>query len=102
MKNKNYWVYILHCEGNTYYTGYTVDIAARYQAHLMGKCKYTRSFKPLGVAQCWRVSDQSLALQVEAYIKKLSRLKKEVLIKQPTLLCHAFDEIIIIEKNLSI
>lgn len=89
MKNTSYWVYILYCENDTYYTGYTNDIDKRYQQHINGtsKCKYTRSFKPLYIAQLWKInSDKSFALKIEAYIKKLPRNKKEKIIKQPHLL----------------
>ncbi len=84
---KEYWVYILHCANNTYYTGYTVDVALRYQAHLAGKCKYTRSFKPLKIAQRWRVlGDKSQAMYVERYIKKLARCDKIKIINEPNYL----------------
>lgn len=86
MNDKEYWVYILHCKNDTYYTGYTHDLEKRYQSHVngTGKCKYTRSFKPLGIAQCWKINgDKSLAMQIERYIKKLSRLEKEKIIAQP-------------------
>jgi putative endonuclease len=89
MKSTSYWVYILHCENNTFYTGYTNDMDKRYKEHVdgTGKCKYTRSFKPLRIAQCWKInSDKSLALKIEMYIKKLSRNEKEKLINDPTLL----------------
>lgn len=84
-----YWVYILHCENDTYYTGYTTDIHKRYQQHLngTGKCKYTRSFKPLRIAQCWKITgDKSFAMKMEAFIKKLSRTEKEKIINHPDLL----------------
>lgn len=89
MDNEHYWVYILHCKNDTYYTGYTNDLAKRYQSHVngTGKCKYTRSFKPLCIAQCWNINgDKSLAMQVERYIKKLSRSKKEKIIARPSTL----------------
>lgn len=89
MKNSTYWVYILHCENDTYYTGYTSNIEKRYQSHIKGtgKCKYTRSFKPLRIAQHWKIhGDKSYAMKVEAYIKKLSRLEKEKIIADPSLL----------------
>lgn len=89
MHEQFYWIYILHCDNNSYYTGYTNDLEKRYQSHLngTGKCKYTRSFKPLSIAQCWRVhGDKSFAMKIEAYIKKLSRLDKEKLINNPKLL----------------
>ena len=48
MLENRYWVYILLCNNNNYYTGYTTDLNKRYDAHLKGKgAKYTRSFKPI-------------------------------------------------------
>lgn len=83
---KCYWVYILHCDNDTYYTGYTNDLLKRYQSHLngTGKCKYTRSFKPLRIAQCWKIcGEKSLAMQLERDIKKLTRSQKESIIADP-------------------
>ena len=86
--NKNYWVYILHCDNHSYYTGYTTDLKKRYEAHLNGTAsKYTRSFKPVRIAQCWRIEgDKAFAMKLERDIKKLSRDKKLDLISQPSLL----------------
>lgn len=92
MKASCYWVYILFCENNTYYTGFTNDIEKRYQSHIKGtgKCKYTRSFKPLYIAQCWKINEgKSLAMKIENYIKKLSRMNKEKIIADPSLLPYA-------------
>jgi putative endonuclease len=86
------WVYILHCNNNTYYTGYTTDLARRYQEHLRGiASKYTRSFKPLAIAQSWKITDKkSIAMKVERFIKSLSRQKKEELILYPEMLAEYF------------
>lgn len=87
-----YWVYILHCENNCFYTGYTKDLTKRYEAHLNGTAsKYTRSFKPIKIAQCWKVTNKSIAMQLENRIKKLSRKNKERIIDKPTLL-YGFTE----------
>lgn len=89
MKTQPYWVYILFCENNTYYTGYTTDLAKRYQSHVNGtdSCKYTRSFKPLYIAQCWKIiGDKSFAMKIERHIKILSRVEKERIIATPSLL----------------
>jgi len=91
--NLRYWVYILSCSNGNYYTGYTTDLARRYQEHLAGtaKCKYTRSFKPTGLAQAWVVKESKVtALKMEAFIKKLPRSEKEQLILKPTLLSQQF------------
>ena len=59
MNNKSYWVYILLCENNTYYTGYTDNFEKRYQSHIEGSggCKYTRSFRPIKIAQSWEIKE---------------------------------------------
>lgn len=93
MNHSTYWVYILYCENNTYYTGYTTDLKKRYQSHLdgTGKCKYTRSFKPIRIAQNWKILNKSLAMRIEAYIKKLPRAEKENIIENPLLIYEKFD-----------
>lgn len=86
MNIQSYWVYILYCENNTFYTGYTINLQKRCRSHFNGtaKCKFTRSFKPLYIAQCWQIqNDKSLAMKIERYIKKLSRAEKEEIIKAP-------------------
>lgn len=89
ISNKSYWVYILLCENNTYYTGYTDNLEKRYQSHADGSggCKYTRSFRPIKIAQSWEIkAGKSRAMQLEHYIKGLSRSKKDKLVQQPNLL----------------
>lgn len=91
MSDKNYWVYILLCSNHSYYTGYTDNLEKRYQSHLdgSGRCKYTRSFKPLKIAQAWRIEgDKLLALKLEREIKKRSRAAKQELILKPDLLSN--------------
>lgn len=86
MKEAYYFVYILLCDNGAYYTGYTSDLGRRYQEHVKGtdKCKFTRSFKPLGIAQSWKVyGGKSMAMTIEAFIKKMSKKDKEQLILFP-------------------
>ena len=83
---KYYFIYILICENNSLYTGYTTDLTRRFQEHLQGtrKCKFTRSFKPLAIAQSWQINgDKTTALRIERFIKKLPKSEKEQLIKWP-------------------
>ncbi|HEX9975159.1 MAG TPA: GIY-YIG nuclease family protein [bacterium] len=86
-KNSNvFWIYILECDNGNYYTGYTKDLTKRYEQHLAGKAnsKYTRSFKPIRIAQCWQLLDTvGTALKIERFIKKQSRVTKELLIQFP-------------------
>lgn len=83
-----YWVYILLCENNSYYTGSTNNLEKRYKSHLdgTGKCKYTRSFKPVKIVQSWEIPEgKAAAMKVERYIKRLSRSEKEKIIAEPSL-----------------
>ncbi len=86
--NKSYWIYILLCKNGAFYTGYTSDLSRRFEEHLAGtaKCKYTRSFKPIKIAQSWQVNDLKMAMRLENHIKKLNRQEKERLIALPELL----------------
>lgn len=103
----SFWVYILHCNNDTYYTGYTRDLAKRFLSHIngTGRCKYTKSFKPLYMAQCWKINgDKAFAMMIERTIKKLSRAEKEGIIKNPELLSedervHTIDTQLIQELN---
>jgi len=82
--NKHYWVYILHCSNNSFYTGYTTDLEKRFQTHLKGTAsKYTRSFKPLRIVFNLKIDNKSLAMKIERNIKKLSHSQKEKLIASP-------------------
>jgi putative endonuclease len=89
-----YWVYMLSCDNDSYYTGYTTDLVRRYQEHVAGKCKYTRSFKPICIAQSWLVcGDKSTAMRVEAFIKKQTKKYKQQLILSPEVLTTVFSEV---------
>jgi len=84
-----FYIYILECDNGNYYTGYTKDLTKRYEQHLAGRAnsKYTRSFKPIRIAQCWQLVDTiGTALKIERFIKQQSRAAKELLIQSPEIL----------------
>ncbi len=89
LKNKpaeNHWVYILECSNGAFYTGWTNNLEKRYRDHCEGNgAKYTRSFKPVKIAQQWQFSSKSLAMQAEAQIKKLTLKEKKKIIADSTL-----------------
>lgn len=92
---KSYCIYILLCNNGAYYTGYTTDIVRRYNEHIHGspKCKYTRSFKPLYIAQTWQIYGcKSTAMQIEKCIKKFNKKQKQNLILYPNKLASFFPE----------
>lgn len=98
-----YWVYILRCENGSYYTGYTNNLAKRILAHLNGtsRCKYTRSFKPTHLVQCWQVQEsKSLAMKLEKYIKSHTRDEKQWLIANPTHLTQDSRVSVFSDKNM--
>jgi putative endonuclease len=83
---KCYWIYILECNNGSYYTGYTINIARRYRQHVEGKAgvRYTRSHRPVRIAQCWRLfGDVGTALKVESLIKRRNRPTKDRLVENP-------------------
>ena len=89
-----YWVYILEVTNGNYYTGSTTDVHRRYQEHLEGtaRCRYTRSFPPVRLAQCWRVHDsRGAALRIEQFVKKRTRKSKRELIQNPELLIRLLE-----------
>ena len=86
---RDYFVYMLECEGKRLYTGYTVDFGKRFRAHCGGRAgaKFTRGFRPLAVAALWKVScDRGTAMKVEAFIKSLDRVEKDKLVSAPSIL----------------
>lgn len=81
-----YWVYIVECCDYTYYTGYTNNLERRIVVHNSGKgAKYTRGRTPVVLVYREQFELKQDALKREAAIKKLSRIQKEKLIKQNTI-----------------
>lgn len=77
-----WFVYILRCKDNSLYTGVTVNLLKRFQEHQSGRgAAYTRSHKPVSIVYTEPCKDKSLALKRELQIKKLPKLKKELLIE---------------------
>jgi putative endonuclease len=88
-----YWIYMLEMENGALYTGYTNNITRRYQQHRTGQngAKFTRSFKPVKIAQCWQLFEsKSIALRIESFIKAQDRKTKLHLVEHPDLLSTMF------------
>ena len=76
-----HFVYMLRCAGNRIYTGYAVDVEARFEQHKSGKgAKFTRAFPPECVLKTFELGTREEALRLEARIKKLERSQKEQLV----------------------
>lgn len=80
-----YYVYMLRCRGDVYYTGMTVDMRRRFRLHQAGKgAKFTRSHPPEALAALWRCGDKVTASRLEYAIKaKLTHGQKETLAAAP-------------------
>lgn len=76
-----YYVYLLRCNDDTLYCGYTNDLYKRLEKHNSKKgAKYTRIRVPCKLEYFETFCDKSDALKREFAIKKLSRRQKEILI----------------------
>lgn len=76
------YVYILRCKDNSLYTGWCKDLENRLAVHNSGKgAKYTRARLPCKLVYYEEINDISEALKRERAIKKLSKKKKEDLVK---------------------
>lgn len=73
---------MLKCADGSYYTGWTNNLEKRLKAHNQGKgSKYTRSRIPVELVYYESFPSKEEAMKREAAIKKLSRSKKELLMK---------------------
>ena len=72
------YVYLLRCADNTFYTGWTTDLAARLAAHQAGKAaRYTRGRLPVGLAYWEELATENEARRREPALRKLSHAQKE-------------------------
>lgn len=75
--DKSYYVYIILCENNSYYTGITNDLINRFNNHAKGRgANYTKLYKPVKFLSAWQVENVSIALSVEHYIKSKDKKTK--------------------------
>jgi putative endonuclease len=72
-----WFIYLLLCEGNSLYTGYSDNPQKRFLEHQNGKgAKYTKSHKPLKLIYTEQFATKSEALKREIEIKSWPREKK--------------------------
>ena len=72
-----HFVYMLRCKGDRIYTGYAVDVQARYEQHCSGRgARFTRAFPPEGILRTFELDSRERALRLEARIKRLKREEK--------------------------
>ncbi len=80
----DWYLYLVRCRDGSLYTGITTDVARRFAEH-QGKgdagAKYLRGREPLVLVFQKKLGSRSLALGVESKVKKLSKARKEELIR---------------------
>jgi len=79
---KQYFVYILLCNDNSYYTGITNDLERRMYEHEKGidPGSYTCTRRPLKLVFHEMFSDVNQAIAFEKQVKGWNRKKKEAII----------------------
>ena len=89
----DWYLYLIRCRVGSLYTGITTNVARRFAEHQENKgagAKYLRGRGPLVLVFQKKLGSRSLALGVESKVKKLSKARKEELIRNNT----RIDEII--------
>ena len=79
----NWFLYLIRCRHGRLYTGITTDVLRRFEEHKSHDkkgSKYLRGKSPLKLVMKKRIGNKSLALKIEAKVKKLSKAKKELLV----------------------
>ncbi len=72
-----YYVYIILCEGNSLYTGYTKNLDSRIKLHKKGKAaRYTKMHPPKKLVHVEKFHSRAQAMRREKRIKKLSHAQK--------------------------
>lgn len=76
-----FWVYILECADETFYTGSTNDLEKRLKLHNRGRgAKYLRHKLPAELVYAKEYRYYKNVIVAERKIKKLRRIQKEALI----------------------
>ena len=79
-----YYTYMLRCADNSIYTGYTNNLEKRMNDHFsknQNGAKYTKSHDALKLEIAWKTKEKTDACKLEYWIKQLTKVQKEKLIK---------------------
>ena len=92
---RTYFVYILKCNDNSYYTGFTNNVERRFEEHIVGKNKDCYTFDKRLLELVWfeTFNDVLDAISMEKRIKGWTRRKKEALITED------WDKLVLYSKN---
>ncbi len=79
----SFWIYMLRCNDDSYYTGHTDNLEHRIAQHQSGAIPtcYTFKRRPVELAFVQEHASREEALAAEQQIKGWSRKKKEAMIR---------------------
>ncbi len=80
---KIWFLYMIRCKNGRLYTGITTDVERRFAEHESNDekgAKCLRGKAPLTLVMKKKIGSRSMALQIEARVKKLSKIKKEMFV----------------------
>jgi len=81
-KEMSFWIYILRCSDNSYYTGHTDNLEKRIIEHQTGEIEgYTSTRLPITLVFANEFPTREEALTCERQIKGWSRKKKEAMMR---------------------
>jgi putative endonuclease len=79
----NWFLYLIRCKQRKLYTGITTDVKRRFAEHTSNDkkgAKCLRGKAPLTLVMKKKIGSRSMALKIEAKVKKLSKIKKEMFV----------------------
>jgi putative endonuclease len=80
-----YYVYVILCKDNSFYTGYTKDLDSRMRLHMNGRgARYTRMHRPRKLVYVEKFNSRSEAMRKEKRVKTLNHRQKLELINSQT------------------
>ncbi len=98
----NWFLYLIRCNNGRLYTGITTDVERRFEEHKSGDkkgSKYLRGKTPLELVLKKKVGNRSMAMKIEAKVKKLPKIKKELLVDGKIKIREIKNKIIDMAKN---
>ena len=79
----NFYVYILKCNDDTYYTGHTDDLEKRLAEHNASAYEcYTATRLPIELVFVQECASRAEAIEAERRIKKWGKRKKDALVNK--------------------
>lgn len=89
-----WYLYLIRYNDNRLYTGITTDVARRFTEHQSGKgAKALRGKAELRLVYQQYVGCHSLALRTEYRVKKLTKIRKEQLVRREMQLSEILDDL---------